>query len=546
MMTTKFAGNSLWYNYKYDFLILFFLMSMIYIPILSFELFGIERSVSRALSSLIYILPICFLCVGIKNKWVYVFFSGLLMLFSVIEMSMIKIYGCYVAAGNILSIYNTTSNEAGGFIVGNYKSLFFSIPIIACWIVSLYFRYKSKKINYKANLFLAVMFMLFSVLFVSYVMIVKWEGNINVVSYLKKNVLERHPYNVGYQFYQAYSQLEKRKYITEADNMSFGAKRPEYKNKEIYVLAVGESLKYENLSIGGYKRETTPLLASLDNLILCPDYYSTANITMYSVPQILTRATVNDFDLNYKEKSIFKPYKECGFKTFVICAGNLLCENTYKYLSTGCDSLLSLTLYDDDKISEKIDSLSSIYSKTFFVVQFMGNHSPYENFQKEQNVYRPNPVYDNVGWDNHSALVNAYDNTILYSDLNIYNIIKAIDKDDVQSGFIMVSDHGVDYNNGAGDHGRSWNPQKSEYHVPLFFWYSDVWGKNHNKKKANFIKNKKRPINADNVFYTVCDMADITIHKNYSKKQWSLFCDRMENHERYLLLPDGITKIQLQ
>ena len=99
MMTTKFAGNSLWYNYKYDFLILFFLMSMIYIPILSFELFGIERSVSRALSSLIYILPICFLCVGIKNKWVYVFFSGLLMLFSVIEMSMIKIYGCYVAAG---------------------------------------------------------------------------------------------------------------------------------------------------------------------------------------------------------------------------------------------------------------------------------------------------------------------------------------------------------------------------------------------------------------------------------------------------------------
>lgn len=89
-------------------------------------------------------------------------------------------------------------------------------------------------------------------------------------------------------------------------------------------MAVGESLRYNSLSLGGYERETTPLLESLSNITLFSNYYSTANLTMYSVPQILTRATPDDFAQNYREKSIFKPFQECGFKTFVICAGNLL------------------------------------------------------------------------------------------------------------------------------------------------------------------------------------------------------------------------------
>ena len=105
--------------------------------------------------------------------------------------------------------------------------------------------------------------------------------------------------------------------------MSFGARKAKTEGKEIYVLAIGESLRYSSLSLAGYRRSTTPLLESLDNLTLFSDYYSTANLTMYSVPQIVTRATPDDFLLNYKEKSIVSPFKECGFKVFVIAA-NLL------------------------------------------------------------------------------------------------------------------------------------------------------------------------------------------------------------------------------
>ena len=52
-------------------------------------------------------------------------------------------------------------------------------------------------------------------------------------------------------------------------------------------------------------------------------------------------------------------------------------------------------------------------------------------------------------------------------------------------------------------------------------------------------KNKNRAVNADNVFYSVCDMADITIDKKYAHPEWSIFNAKLKDHERKLLVPDG-------
>ena len=352
-------------------------------------------------------------------------------------------------------------------------------------------------------------------------------------------MLSRPPYNFCFQSYNAIEQQFQKGYIKEAEKMKFGAKRSKINEKESYVLAIGESLRYDNLSIAGYERKTTPLLETLDNLTLFSDYYSAANLTMYSVPQIVTRATADNFVLNYQEKSIIQPFKECGFKTFVVCAGNLLGEKTNKYLVKGCDVLYSLEAGEDSRIAEIVDSLSCLYPKTFFIVQFKGNHGPYNNFKKEQNVYRPNPVFDNSSWTDHQAVVNAYDNTVLFTDYNVYHIIKAIDKPNYQSAFLMVSDHGADYDTGVSDHGGNCNPRKAEYHVPLIVWNSKLWGDKYPQKKANLLSNKNKPVNSDNIFYSVCDMADITIDKKYSKPEWSVFAKNLKPHERKLLVPDG-------
>ena len=531
-------------KYKYLFfkgnnwLTIALLLFVCLIPLMFKEVLSEEGfSLSRIISSVLYTLPVCFLLACIKKKRVFVVLSSILMVVSFFETIMVVLYKNFLIAGNIISALNTTADEGSGFVMSSLHALPWALPLFLVFGL-LVWKYKKPQ-KLAPNLLCAASFIVLSILFLAYQLRVRWGGNITTRFYVEQNVLSRPPYNFWFQSYNAIEQQWQKGYIKEAENMKFGAKRPKINEKESYVLAIGESLRYDNLSLAGYGRKTTPLLETLDNLTLFSDYYSAANLTMYSVPQIVTRATADNFVLNYQEKSIMQPFKECGFKTFAISAGNLIVYDVYQYLVKGCDGIYNCNSEGDSLISEIVDSLSNIYPKTFFIVQFKGNHGPYNNFKKEQNVFRPNPVFDNVSLTSHEGMVNSYDNTVLFTDFNVYHIIRAIDKPGYQSAFLMVSDHGADYDTGVSDHGGNCNPRKAEYHVPLIVWNSKDWGDKYPQKKANLLSNKNKPVNSDNVFYSVCDMADITIDKKYSMPEWSVFAKDLKPHERKLLVPDG-------
>lgn len=510
-------------------------------PVVCKELCSDDTSVMRIASSILYTLPVCCLAGCIKKRWLFYFLSTIVFLTSAIETFMVVLYDNYIIAGNIIAMFTTTAEECSGFVSSCIHVLPYAIPIAAFCLFAVY-KYRSDN-RTKPFLTAFACTTVLSAGFLFYQLQVRWKGNITVRFYIEQNVFGRPPYNFWFQTANAIEQQRMRSYIEDAGKISFGAKHYAYAGKEVYVMAIGESLRYDNLSLGGYRRSTTPLLESLDDITLYSNYFSTANLTMYSVPQIITRATPEDFSLNYKERSLIEPFKECGFKTFAICYNNLLVEKNMRYLTNGCDKLIEIEDGGDEKIAAVIDSLSGIYPKTFFIVQFHGNHGPYDNFPKRLNKYRPNPTSDNVAIQDPQARENAYDNTILYTDFCVYSIIKAIDKPKTQSAFLMVSDHGADYENGVSDHGGNCNPRKAEYHVPLIFWHSSVWGERHTNKLAAVKRHKDKPVNADNVFYSVCDMADITLKKDFAKPEWSIFNPYLKLHERRLLVPDGKNSI---
>lgn len=517
------------------------LLIMMVTPIIYKELSATDGSTSRCISSVLFCLPLIFLLMAIRNKTFFALVSFVIMVTSFVESMMVLLYNSYIISGNIQAVLDTTPEEGGGFILSSLHEAIFALPVFLGWLIAIRSHRDVKRIIYIVASFC---FACFTVIYLAYQLQIKWKGNITTRFYVEQNFLGRPPFNFWFQCCNVYEMAKQREYISEAESMNYGATRPNIHGKEIYVLAIGESLRYSNLSIGGYCRSTTPLLESLENVTLYSNYYSTATLTMYSVPQIITRATPEDFTQNYKEKGLYKPFQECGFKTFVITSGNLLSYE--KYLSEGSDGLINHEYYHDESIVQSIDSIAKLYEKIFFIIQYSGNHSPYRNFRGSQDKYHPNPVSDNVGWDNHEANVNAYDNTVLFTDYNVYNIINAIDKPDTQSAFMMVSDHGADYDTGVSDHGGNCNPRKAEYHVPLIFWHSLKWGENHKEKLEAFKSNKDKPVNADNVFYSVCDMADISIARKYAKPEWSLFLKKLELHDRYILVPDGKNTLKVK
>ena len=255
---------------------------------------------------------------------------------------------------------------------------------------------------------------------------------------------------------------------------------------------------------------------------------------------MITRATVDEYNLNYKEYGILKPYRECGFKTIVISPGKLL---TYeKYLTRGADTVYNVR--KDAVIPALVDSLTQAYPKVFFLIQLYQSHCYFANFTPEYDRYHPNLVSDR-GSDSKDLLVNAYDNTVLYTDYIMSSIIHAIDKPDTRSTFLFASDHGEVLDMDKPRRGGVLNPGKEEYNVGMLFWSSDKWNQAHKDAARRIREIRHEPVNADYLFYTACDMADITIDSIYWKPEYSLLSPEFKTHERKVMLPDGLSVLSL-
>ena len=48
------------------------------------------------------------------------------------------------------------------------------------------------------------------------------------------------------------------------------------------------------------------------------------------------------------------------------------------------------------------------------------------------------------------------------------------------------------------------------------------------------------------MYYSLCDMADITLYEQYSQPTWSIFSETFVEHPRLILVPDGKTTIQVE
>lgn len=497
---------------------------------------------SYLITSFILALPVAFLTSSIKSKPIFTILLTILLVCSLTELVMVKDFHSFILSGNLLSILKTNPQESASFAKNNLMMLLYFLPVVLVFSIAL-ICYSKTTVNWKFQLVCAFASLVLAGGYISYKQVIFYHGCLTNKYFFEKNVFTRPPYNFFFQIRNAVKTEKMRKYIKESEGFSFGAAREdEIRHNEIYVLGIGESLSYDHISLDGqYFRNTTPMLRSQNNVVSYSNYYSGACLTMFSVPQIITRATPDNYELNFKEKSIIQPFKEVGFKTFAIENGNLLGYETY--LTNGVDSLIHVKR--DIEIPHIIDSLSAIYPKTFFVTQFIGCHSYYHNYEKDFDVFRPN-INTDPDIVSDSLYINAYDNTILYADYVLSEIVRVIDKPGYSSAMTFISDHGENLSSGGGGHGGDCNPRKVEYHVPLIVWYSQAYSELFPDKIHNLIEHKAEPVCCDNIFFSVCDMAHIELAEEYWNPEYSFFSSEWTEHKRLVLLPDGFNTIEPQ
>ena len=293
-------------------------------------------------------------------------------------------------------------------------------------------------------------------------------------------------------------------------------------DREIYVLVVGEASRAVNWSLWGYERETNPLLSQIQGLALYKDAITQANATHKSVPLILSAANAEHFEDIYGQKSIVEAFKEAGFKTIFL--SNQTPNRTFTdYFAAEADfhhnirpasagGIYTVNNYDDAMLPLVQHYIDSLPDNLFFVLHTYGSHFNYfERYPREFAHFTPDEATE-VEVKNRQQLINAYDNSIRYTDYFLHHLIQILDSTNHTTARYYSPDHGEDLLDDDRKRFLHASPHPTYYqlHIPLFLWFSDQYRQEFPERYATALANQTQPVSTIVAFHTMLDMASIT------------------------------------
>ena len=283
-------------------------------------------------------------------------------------------------------------------------------------------------------------------------------------------------------------------------------------NKMLVVLVIGESARAADFSLYGYKRETNPLLKKQDILVL-KNSISTATYTTASVHSMLSY-TGSDSDSyeplpNYLQREgvdVIWRAKNWGAPELHVKSFEKAGELKQSCTGDGCD-------YDEVLLTNlKKEILSSKKNKIFVVLHTAGSHGPtYSNkYPKKFEVFKPACKSVDLKECTQQELVNAYDNTILYTDYFLNKTINRLKKiKSMPVLFIYASDHGESLGEyGLYLHGTPYSIAPDvQKHIPFILWESKSFIKEKGFKTP-YVK-KQNSYGQNDIFHTVLGAFDL-------------------------------------
>ena len=297
------------------------------------------------------------------------------------------------------------------------------------------------------------------------------------------SVLDKlYPVNVGYNVYLAVERTR----LTAAREQNVAEFRFEATHvpdslREVYVMVIGETARAENFGILGYNRPTTPRMSAADGVVAFREAYTQSNTTHKSVPMLLSAASAVDFDRLYAQKGVLAAFGEAGFHTAFI--SNQRPNHSFiDFLGGEADVCRFLKEESDEDANVPdcalVDVLARLIKETqgnlFVVLHTYGSHFRYnERYPESMRRWTPDGPDDAVA-SNREALINAYDNTILYTDRLLGDIIDTLAATGVSAAMLYASDHGENiFDDGKGLFlHASPRPSAHELHVPMIAWTS--------------------------------------------------------------------------
>ncbi|MPW36143.1 phosphoethanolamine transferase [Vibrio sp. B1Z05] len=288
---------------------------------------------------------------------------------------------------------------------------------------------------------------------------------------------------------------------------------------ELIVLIVGETGRADHFSLNGYPRETNPLLSKRKGVISFSKMTSCGTSTAVSVPCMFSSDTRTQFssksiynklnaldtlkdnnvavlwrDNNSSSKGVAERVEYQSFKS---PDTNTICDPECR--DTGM--LVGL----DDYVSQHPNQ------DIVVVLHSMGSHGPeyYKRYPARFEKYTPVCKGNQLNKCSSEEIINAYDNTMLFTDYFIDQSIDWLDTYSKQyrTALLYISDHGESL--GEDDiylHGMPYAfAPEVQKHVAAITWLND----SSPFKYKDVVKNKDLPFSQDNFYCSVLSLLEV-------------------------------------
>jgi lipid A ethanolaminephosphotransferase len=296
-----------------------------------------------------------------------------------------------------------------------------------------------------------------------------------------------------------------------------GRKRP-----ALFVLVVGETARARNFALNGYPRPTTPSLSALD-VINFPHAQACGTSTEVSVPCMFSPYGRRHYDEEgiLGHESLLHVLARAGFKVLWrdnqsgckgVCDGLPAEQLDHAKVEALCAEGQCL----DEVLMEGVEGLArDTQGNLFLVLHQLGSHGPayFKRYPAVFKRFTPACESEDLRRCSQAEIVNAYDNSLLYTDFFLGRLIAFLDKAQAthDTAMLYVSDHGES----LGEHGLYLHgvPQSIapdvQREVPFVVWLSAAFRRDFGVSDRCLREHAAQPVSHDNLFHSLLGVLDI-------------------------------------
>src|SRR5690606_9904661 len=292
---------------------------------------------------------------------------------------------------------------------------------------------------------------------------------------------------------------------------------------KLLVIVVGETVREQNWGLSGYERNTTPELAARPDVVNFSNVTACGTSTEVSLPCMFSALGRRNYDKDAiaRSDSLLHVLDHAGVATSwrdnqTGCKG--VCDGLpfESFLHADVPELCNGERCLDEVLLHGLaERVAAEQGTQVVVLHQLGNHGPsyFSRYPREFERFVPACHTTQLGECSAPEVINAYDNSILYTDHFLARTIEFLaSQEDRDTAMIYVSDHGESLGEGGLFlHGIPYQiAPETQTKVPLVVWLSPGLQRTANISLACLMRSRAEPLSHDNLFSSVLGLLGVS------------------------------------